>query len=126
MLAQQGEIVTSGGLGGHALQVVIGAAASVIAAVVLIYLGIGRENEISIEGPSTVPALTTPTFNLTGYASGEPETVYWTDTYGAQVALSSGGVDAFFCPSLGEFKVTLTAIYSDGSREQASHAITCQ
>ncbi|HLF42715.1 MAG TPA: hypothetical protein VJA46_04190 [Acidimicrobiia bacterium] len=121
-------MATEGGLSGHARQVFIGVVAALIAAGLIAYFNIGRvpDTGVTIEGPSTVVMSTTSSFKLTGHANGSPDRVYWTDTFGQEVPLGSPVFrDLFYCPALGEFTVTLTAVYSDGSRGQASHSITC-
>ena len=98
---------------------------SVLAAVLVAWLGIGGGSQlgVSIDGPTT--ARSGAAFLLVGDVTGdENSTARWTDTFGTHALLSSGGDQVFYCPGVGRFTVTLTATSGD-RRAQDDHSITC-
>ena len=102
---------------------VAGIAASVVAAAIIANLGITQTLGVTIDGPTTAPFGNRVAFGLSGHINGSYDSAYWTDTFGQRVEYSPNG-QYFYCPGVGQFTVTLTAVDS-GNQAQASHTVNC-
>ena len=102
-----------------------GIVSGVAVSVVVATCGIGapKPTGVVIEGPSTVQYGTY--FTLGGHVNGEYEWAYWTDTFGQQVPLPGYEQLEFTCPGVGEFRVLLTSVDAEGTRNIARHDVTC-
>ena len=102
-----------------------GTVASVIAAGVVAWWGIGSNPAgVTIDGP-TITTVDIP-IRLTGHVNGTVASAYFVDEIGQTVPISGNeGVMDWECLGAGQFHVSLIAKMSDGSKYQASHDIQC-
>jgi hypothetical protein len=105
--------------------VVTGTIGSVLAAAVIAWVGIGPVAPgVTIDGP-TITTVEIPV-ELTGHINGDVRSAYFVDEIGQTLPISgSEGVMDWECLAEGNFKVSLIAEMSDGSKYQATHDIQC-